>query len=781
MRKGQAEVIVVLGVMLVIILVAYYAIRGGEIVPSPVPKGIYEEQKEVANTVNTMVRSAADLALEDMMAHGGYLEEDVPPDSADFMLTKVPFWVRCDQADVPELPVVKARMENYIEDKVRDGLADVRMLYGDKAEFDASDIQANVDILGDDMFEPDSIEISLIMKTLVRDHAMAADLYPYKVNIGTKFGKIWAFGKDFAESSAVERYFDIFSIESIYMSEVEDSDEGVPKLPTQGVMTACGDVITRNPDQINQYLLEVAGYVMSTVEWWRPMDNFCNADSCMPYSLDMAIQEVNGRAYSDLLPEPKLTDGWVFDLYDFMMATNFKMPRSGPFTIPICTASYNHAYNFSYPFIIRVKDPYTGYVLNFGVETSVKENGDGVMAPASCGFAGASSADCADDKLPCQGGVNVEDDEGMPIEGAWVVYGGCPVNGKTDSSGRAEGRIKCGPENELYVYKNGDYEFLQKGKVSATSLGGPYNVTLNPVIPVTVNFKKIEMSVTGKRFVTGEPGLFDVVTCGACSAHCTVDEKLFSTCLVNYPQNDEWVFADFDNGNGGLPVTNLNMDSMPPGCGESADCDECRERSGELETADATARAEINDACRNCNAECPFTTLASTPVSILPSGYTYAVNANLYHHPDFNTLGVFESAGFTMDSKNNPDVFMNVPMRAEDMNTIYDLEVKEGEKECLKGLMTKCGINPVDHEEPEVSTTFVLEGAQCSCDTLYGIAGSCGEVPSTMFYDCAPGGGSCGGALEPGCVKCCADADKSDVLDYLKSVEESCDTKVICT
>ena len=131
MMKAQIEIVVVLGVLLVFIIVAFYALQGS-ISPSPVPVGIYEEQRQVASTVNNMVRGAADNTLKDMMANGGYLSDPpggIPDVSSvptvGFLMGQVPYWIRCDNPTYPALGDIEYWMAEDIKTQIREGLEDV--------------------------------------------------------------------------------------------------------------------------------------------------------------------------------------------------------------------------------------------------------------------------------------------------------------------------------------------------------------------------------------------------------------------------------------------------------------------------------------------------------------------------------------------------------------------------------------------------------------------------------------------------------------------------------
>ncbi|MCK5643170.1 MAG: hypothetical protein KAJ19_20340, partial [Gammaproteobacteria bacterium] len=160
------EVIVIFGVLLVVVLVVLFAVQEGSILPNTIPQNIYNEQKAVAKTVGDRMRDALDYTLRDMMMHGGYIGDqglgtvsynDVA--GADFLLTKVPYWVRCDQVSYPQISQIETWMEHSIEKKMRDGMNSLEIEYGNLAEFDTEGITIDVDVQGMNEYEADKIVV----------------------------------------------------------------------------------------------------------------------------------------------------------------------------------------------------------------------------------------------------------------------------------------------------------------------------------------------------------------------------------------------------------------------------------------------------------------------------------------------------------------------------------------------------------------------------------------------------------------------------------------------
>jgi hypothetical protein len=774
MKKGQMEFVIVLGVIFVVVIAVFYAIQGGTILPEPIPKGVYQEQREVANTVRNVVRDVVSKTLRTMMTHGGYLDDksiagisygDVP--HTDFMLRGVAYWSQCDKVMYPDIRDVKSWMEASIEKMVREGMDDVELLYGNRVEFERGSIDVDVKILGQNRYEPDMLDVTLTMPTRVRDYSLPSDLYPYNVKVDTQFGRIYSFGKDFSDASAQERYFDVFTIAAIYFSqELEDTHA---KLPTFGVLTQCGEVLYRSPQQINAYLLETLEYVMASTFWWQKMEDLCPGETCLDETKTFAIQDLNGKVYSDLDIRTMVSDNWFFNIFDYVFVTNFEMLRNDGYTIPVCTEVYNKAYNFNYPFVVRVRDRYTGYSFNFASMVGVRDRGDAVMEPGDCKDPTETPSECKD--LTCSAWVRVVNDLGEPLPRAWVVFGDCPL-GETDGDGYVEGPIQCGTR-DLFIYQSTEYEFLKRS-VSATDINNTY--ILNPVPEIKVHFREVSITREG-YYGLGEEA--QEVSCDACAKTCMIQRETMQQCNIGLIDR-EYAFVEFDNGYMKLPVTNIDVGHAPEGCRDTPECEFCEEHSSEIEGANASMRDMILDACRSCTQGCYSPPVESAIMDYLPTGYAYNVDAVMYDPlADYMLKGGFSYNDFDL-GREDTELYVYIPRRSSDRSGWTDFEMTDSEKSCLANALQKCEIEPVSTEK-YVSATIVLP--DCTCSYLEGLAQSCGAPRPDLFCDCPEGGvglsdcDSCGGAFEEPCTRCC---DKPAVLEHLKMVEESCGIRVIC-
>lgn len=773
-KSGQAEFIVILGVLVVVAVAALYAFRGADILRSPVPEGVYDEQRQVAGSITGMIRDATDETLKGMMSHGGYLGDESlgfgtyhDVDTVKLLNVDVPFWQRCSTEMVPEMDDIEDWMAASIERMVRDGLDDIESIYGNRAEFTRPGLDVKVDVRGDVPLEPDMVVVTVSLPTKVRNYTMSSDLYPYVVEAETKFGRMYSFAKSFAEASADNRYFDVYTIGAIYFSKI--MGDGYPKLPAIEALTECGEVVYRGPGEIDEYLLEIAEYVMLSTEWWKAMRPASSEPKVF------AIQDLNGEVYDDLEPRTRLVDDFGFGLHDHVLMTNFDMPTHKGYVIPVCVSTHNHPYEFDYPFVVRTRDPYTGYYFNFASMVSVREGTEPVnggvplMVPGDCSGAGVTAPECDESLLGCSGRVRVVNDVGEALEGASVVYGGCLVGeGETDEDGLVGGAVKCG-SRELSAFHTDEYEIFSED-VPATELSGTYTVILNPVRDIRVHFREVMMSAEGWDYAE-DSGEDQWVSCDACPRFsCGIEGGAFiRSASINHGVSGN-AFVEFKRDSVRLPVTNLDVDAMGDECMDTDECEFCYEHVEDMETASPQMRGWIWGNCSDCWEACPFPLDNGPSVDYIPSGYDYAVEGNMYSSSDGMPSGGF-SYGFTLE-RDVEDIYVFIPRRASDRQYAID----EAERDCLTSAMRDFGIEPVSTEDHAVPGAVLMD---CTCELLRKEAVSCGVDTgyiSSAFWECPVGGGSgpCGGDTEPACTWCC------DPDGVINKIERSCQTRVIC-
>ncbi|MBI4019707.1 MAG: hypothetical protein HY367_00115 [Candidatus Aenigmarchaeota archaeon] len=525
-RKGQIEIITLLGVLIlaiVVITLVYYSLNTSG------PANLQQQQKVVRDSVINTVRKGADSALKEIYLHGGYLEgERGPAGSVGFLAGEVSYWQQCSAVFIPVREDLEAKLERGIEDYINENKAGLLSSFS-SINVTIGDSQAVVNVLDD------RIEVAVTMPTRVKGTPLPQ---PYKVSVPAKLGRIHDFASQFSSASARERFLEAFTLTTISNSR---------DIPTNGVLTSCGESVHRTTGELEAALEDAVSYTVTHILWWQ-------AASVNPAGgITYAIQDLNGKTFPDLNARVFLPDRFRVDaLRPVFVSNNRFMSVLFPFIIPICATNYDVTYDVTYPAIVRAEDSLTGYTFNFAVLVDIEDNDVG-----ACGGAVSSGgpADC--NSLQCSASLGIADALGRPISGATASFGQCLI-GTSDVAGKVEGPVMCG-ENELVIFSDDSREFLAMN-VTSESINGTYMLRRKPNI--TAHFSKVE--------ITNVYGNGD--TRPACASASTGAPE---STICAFGREDDYAYAIFSGGGAEYPVTNANNGRIPQGCADGTDNSSC--------------------------------------------------------------------------------------------------------------------------------------------------------------------------------------------------------------
>jgi hypothetical protein len=729
-KKAQVEIVVIVGVLLLGIAVVYYAVSGG-FPSSNIPRNLYDRQKAFHDSFVSLARRGADNALQSMETHGGYPTAEllgngtyqIPP-FVVFMGEGVPYWTMCEQDVSPSRKNITRWLELSLENYIREHITEVTDSYGN-VTIDLSKLSVSASILS----TANKIDIAVNLPTAVDGYKMVSQFYPYKTSLNSKFGEIYDFADNFSKAQAAKRFLEVFTTASVYLSA--DAQDGYPKLPTGGFLTSCGETIYRTPQQISGYLKDIAEHVLTQTLWWQSMP----ADPSKPkaYSIN---REIIGTEYRDLDISMYLPDGFSFDTGESVVIMNNKPAyTSSVWTASDCLGVYSIGYSVSYPVIVRVKDPLSGYYFNFAVlvfvDGNAKDNGKTVlMGPGKCGDIKSGEDSCK--QMGCSAKINVADEKGGPIEGATASFGGCGL-GVSDSSGTIEGKIKCGT-NELGIYRNSSYDFY-RNSLSSSEINGTY--ALPTIADLTIRFRKVVIMQSGTQ------------------------ENKITKCVMD--NVTDYVFADFASNDHLFAVTNIDSQSIPADCMNNTCLEQCQ-NSNDM------------DQCRQCSMNCMGDILESVKVLYMPAG-NYDLNVTQLNPGTLKETGGFLS-GYTVRPVSS--IYLNIP---EIASGPAEYHILDGQKTQAVQSLSECSINPVS-ENTYPKTTFALS---CTCDSLETLMDDimgpgCPSLTQndidSMFCRCPSATGypsNCGQCSEAQCGTCCAPA--KTITDFAAS---KCGIRVVC-
>jgi len=486
------EFIVLVGVVIVIAIVTFYAYSTNVIFPTYVPQGVAQEQKLVGDAVTNIGRQGADTAIMWIEQQGGYVVPDLN-NSVVFASIAVPYWQKCDDTSMkPTLAEIAGRLENAVKNYMNYSLREKTEYFSKNVTFGFDQISVSANILDN------RVDFSVNLPTTVQGHAIQQ---PYLFSVPTKLGEIYEFGSDYAEDAAQNRYLELFVLSSMYFSNrIHEGGEVHPELPTTDVLVKCGERIERTPDEISDTLEGIIEYTLVNTIWWEPFPT----DNSQPKTY--SIESLGGKKYQQLDPLFYLPDG-----FDIPISSGIHITNPSPLltsrvltTGGLCVGTYQVMYSLGFPVIVRVHDELTGHDFNFATLQNINE-----MMPGECGSESQSeicvySSDstggsmectqqsseipgimgCTDANCPIAVTVVRPDGSGgtAPVENASVIFGSCLL-GKTGPDGKTEGLVTCEEKDmyiyhypEGYTYEDFKQQFYRKCSVAPGSASGQYTV-----------------------------------------------------------------------------------------------------------------------------------------------------------------------------------------------------------------------------------------------------------------------------------------------------------------
>ncbi len=518
--KGQIEMMAILGIVAVVIVVAYYALTTGVIFLSPVPQAVGEEQKMISDSVTKIGSDGASMAIEWLEKQGGYITPDINR-SVIFTKVAVPYWQRCgDFSMVPTLMEITNRLEGAVKGYINKTLYGKNEYFGKNVSIDLAGMSVSANILSEE------VGFLVRLPTTVQGHAIGE---PYRFSVPTKLGRIYEFAKGFAEENARNRFLEHYTTATIYFSG---------ELETDGVLTGCGRSIFQSGEMTKEGLHNAIRYTLANMMWWQPMQ--AATDKSKAYS----IASVKGKTYPELGIGLYLPDNFALSTPSPLSITNNKPLVSVLFfTAPECLAVYGWKYSVDYPVIVRVADSTTGHYFNFAVLVDVKN-----LLPGDCTDSGKRSGSPID--MNCSASIKVVGSSGNPIEGASANFGGYYIN-RSGADGMISGHTICGT-NELYVERTGYGPFNTNASSNISESYALYKV------PETeFKFKDVEIKEYSER------------------------DDLYSP-LVSYKKcwakdSSGFVLLNLSSGRGDYIVSNVDTSvEVPYGCVNSPKCQSCK-------------------------------------------------------------------------------------------------------------------------------------------------------------------------------------------------------------
>ena len=481
--KGQVEIVAILGVIVVIAVVAYFALSG--VGPAPeAPTGVQQEQLQVKNSIENMIRSGAQETMRTLSLYGGYSSPDqFPMGSVLLNGEEAPYWFYQGNSQVPNL---ETSLTQGIGDYIREN----------KAALQAS-LSGQEVVIGDP-----SVSSRLLANQLIVDVTMQVSVRgypitgPYSVTVPTSLGEVREFSQALVNFISSDRFFEDVTFYQILGSRM---DNGVQVLPIFVSPVKCGQSIYLDRYMLKPEMEEAvrSGLAHTYLPGQYPT-NVMQSTSFMKFSLP----ELDGKSYEGLKVTFHTADDFELDEDTFQVSPNpiTTVAKPVPLTGACAAEPVYVNYYVLYPAIAQVRDPLTGNLFRFAFQVFLKDN-----QPGSWGDAGyttsAQALICQD--TACTARVAVRNSAGDSLPGTRIRFMGCGYTAGAD--GVFEGNIPCGV-GALTAYYEG--YGLHEASVSSDELA-ILDLTLykQPLVTLYFHEASVQNDSLGSYYIIDPDGI----------------------------------------------------------------------------------------------------------------------------------------------------------------------------------------------------------------------------------------------------------------------------------
>ncbi len=439
-RKGQVEFIVILGLLVVIAVVVFYASQSGMLSPVVSP-----DVSTAQDSVSNLIRAGAHQTLISMNLYGGYLDDSsFQLGSLTFNGKEVPYWQKNGEIKYPDIHAnFKEGVKQYLTEN-KDGFATAYMEeYGKDLIIGEPTISAN--------FLPDKIDVLVIMPTTLDGSPVPQ---PYSLSIPTRTEEIRDFSTGFIAFSTQNRPLEYFTLASMLFSPY---DEDVQQVPLVLFLLECGDMVYKSWWDIQPGMDKVIKTTLArTYMPGKYPQGVIHTSSHPKYS----IPPINGKEYQNLDISFHLPDDFTLTQSNFQFTPDpiYVYAEPVPMTAVCQSDPIYVKYFLHYPVIVRAKDLLTGNSFQFATEVFIFNNTAGQWATDISGYVPTEQKQFCEDTR-CLVDITVKDTSGDPIPYADVSFLGC-ILGRTDSDGKMWRGAPCGV-GSLEVQKNGYGTYLE--------------------------------------------------------------------------------------------------------------------------------------------------------------------------------------------------------------------------------------------------------------------------------------------------------------------------------
>ena len=366
-KRGQVTVFIILGIVL-LIATALVIVLNTELISFGQEETFSTEKGKVENFVTACIQQVGEEALYLAGLQGGYI--DLPErytndlnwhvPASDFL--SVPLWAYGNEQDLPSLSQIKAEIDDYLEENVRNCLFETDVF---SAEYDLIE---NSDVVADTEFQDSFTEFNVRWNLLIRDKSgeTVAEIIEHTAESPVRFENMYNTAVAVLEAELSE-----LKLEDITQDLIALEHEDVP----------------------------VAGTDIScSVKQWSVAQAQKSLKEMLRINLrNLRVEGTSFTEYGDLFPYYQSHYQWNVEGVDNDASVVFRFDgENNPFTFQVtprsgdrmysnqmggqdilklvCLQTWKFTYDVVYPVTVQVTDTETGATLQYGVSVHLLKN-----------------------------------------------------------------------------------------------------------------------------------------------------------------------------------------------------------------------------------------------------------------------------------------------------------------------------------------------------------------------------------------------------------------------
>lgn len=481
MKSGQAEIIIIVGILVVVVSVVYFSVQLLSSEPA-ITTGIENQKRLAENSIKTVIREATLSTLDEISVRGGYPEAQ--PNSVLLDDKEVPYWSYRGQVNIPN---VKANMETGIRNFL--------------AQSKETIISGSTQTL---TIEDPSVSVNIIKNKIIVDVNMPSTLWieekPYtldrfSVDVPSRLGQTLSFSQSFVSKAQTERYLETFTMASILISPFDGPTRTVPFYV---LLTECGDNVYKTWYDIKP---EMESIIKATLANTYMPDKYPTGVIRTSSSPKYVIPDVDSNDYQELDIAFHLPDDFELNPASFQMTPNIISIYAAPIPYTaICQSEpFVVDYIVNYPAVVRIKDDLTGTAFQYAIDVFIRDN---KPAPWSATQYDLSEQEIVCSNPQCEADLIVRDSNGI-VKGAAVTFMGCPL-GQTDILGKLQGVAPCGAGSlEIDAAGHSRYDQIKSTQNALQQNELETTITLRNKPVMKINFYDVDVisQLDGSYFV----------------------------------------------------------------------------------------------------------------------------------------------------------------------------------------------------------------------------------------------------------------------------------------